>query len=135
MFTSLCIIDMQPYFKSSFGCLNSVLREIRLAKKRKAHIVVVEYDPHEIGQSHSEIFETIGKYKNISIVEKNQMDGSFEVTGALSLIRTKKIRMVGVNRCYCVESTAEGLRDFGFKVDVKDYATSCTCLTKCILKT
>jgi hypothetical protein len=41
--TTLCIIDMQPGFVATPRALPGTLREIRLAKKRKADIVVVEY--------------------------------------------------------------------------------------------
>jgi hypothetical protein len=108
MSTPLVIIDMQYEFSAASKALKGVLKQIRLAKRRKAQIVVVEYTNSD--PTYREIHLSLKNYKNVKWIEKFTDDGF----GAL---RKKvwpkkwpsKLRICGVNRCACVGDTARSI--------------------------
>ena len=110
--TTLCIIDMQPFFNSSQAdfVIEGVLNQIRLAKRRDAGVVLVEYV--SCGGTDKRIKEALKGYKRFYKVRKNSNDGSKVIINAIKCKHSfskKRIRVCGVNTGYCVYETAAGL--------------------------
>ena len=110
--TTLCIIDMQPYFRSSQEdfVIDGVIREVSLAKRRKAGIVVVEYSG--CGKTDRRIKKAIGRYHKVVWIKKGGDDGSRLILKAIGKkwsYSKKRIRLCGVNTGWCVFDTAVGL--------------------------
>ena len=124
MRTALCIVDMQPSFRASALCLDAVLREIKLAKKRKALIVLLEYEEEE--PSYKKILDSLADYRDVCYYTKDEDDGSSHVLRAIEG-KTKRVRVVGVNGCWCVDETARSLMDLGFDVQTPKEAIACEC--------
>src|SRR5262252_5925956 len=81
----LCIIDMQSAKSAWPGLVDNIIREVTAAKKRRAHIVVVEYhnggsDPHP---TTPEIINAIGR-AHYSHVTKTEIDGGKLVLAKLA---------------------------------------------------
>lgn len=126
MTTALCIVDMQYKFSSHEECLEGVLYQIYLAKRRNAPIVVLEYEDY--GPTHDRIQKALENYSEVSVVIKSTDDGSREFLGEFdSDPDFDRVRVVGVNTCYCVFETAAGLISEGFIVEIPKSATACTC--------
>lgn len=119
---TLVIIDMQPYFAAA--CNNKVLirninSEIKRARSLNNHIMFVRY----IGCgsiTRSLKYATDG-YPNVSVVEKDDMDGGDLVLARLKDIGRTHLRMCGVNTEQCVFETVLSVADFyprRFKIEV-----------------
>ena len=132
MATVLCVIDVQEKFSAAKKVVSEVVHQIKLARKRKAGVLIVEYgnDP-----SYEEVYDALKGYKDWMVVKKDSDDGSMEVMHAMDKhprFRGMKVRVCGVNACACVKATAIGLRDSGLfsKIEVAEAATDCTCNSK-----
>jgi nicotinamidase-related amidase len=125
MKTALCVVDMQPGFGASWACLEGVLREVRLAKKRNAPIIVLEYEG--VGPTHYEILKTLSNYQNVVFASKDENDGSPQAFPILKKFNTNKTRIVGVNTCFCVMDTILGLIERDVEVNLIETATNCEC--------
>lgn len=129
MARTLLIIDMQEGFRSaqSLQLQERIAHEVKLAKKRGAAIVVVEYDG--FGKTHVPIQEAIGDYKLQATVHKNRDDGSEEVFIAANEngFDIKHWRVCGVNIAYCVNKTVSGLRGLMAGVDIEVKEDACNC--------
>jgi nicotinamidase-related amidase len=104
--TTLCIVDMQTEFaKPAKKCLNEVCRQIKLAKRRNAGIIILEYK--HCGPTLPEIKSLLKSYKRKTYKQKTMNGGGTEVLAAARRkgFPTNKIRFVGVNRSYCVYET------------------------------
>lgn len=118
----LCIIDMQATFEASMepSIKTPILREIELAKKNNQNIIIVEYTSicYNYKPTFDWITSAIGTYKKSQLVLKCNDSGSHEVNAALKakLIKTRNIRVVGVNTEQCVCDTAVGLAKLGYNV-------------------
>ena len=105
--TTLCIVDMQTVFKKpAKKCLEEVCRQIKLAKRRNAGIVVLEYE--DCGPTLPEIKRLLKSYNRKTYKQKTMDSGGKEVLAAARRkgFPTHKIRFVGVNRSCCVYETA-----------------------------
>lgn len=129
MARTLLIIDMQVGFRSAknLDLQERIAHEVRLAKKRRAAIVVVEYDG--FGKTHDPIHNAIGDYKLQATVHKNRDDGSEEVVVAANKngFDVKHWRVCGVNIAYCVNKTVSGLRNLLKDVDIEVKEDACNC--------
>lgn len=110
--TTLCIIDMQPFFSSAQEdfVIEGVLNQVRLAKQRNAGIVVAEYEG--CGSTDERIMSAIGSYRRVVKIIKNSNDGSRDIIDAIKRKHSfskKRIRICGVNTGHCVYETAAGL--------------------------
>ena len=120
---TLVIIDVQPVFRAakSKRIENPILREIKLAKKNKYPIIVVEYrkkGPSWI-QSRTCSFVTKELGGNCVYVTKERDDGASVIAPALRKItKSKTIRVVGVNTGACVIETVNGMIRRGYKVQI-----------------
>lgn len=125
--TTLCIIDMQSRFSPTANyCLNNVCHQVKLAKKRKAWIVVIEY--RNCGKTFKEIKSLLASYKQVIYVEKNNTGGGKEFLEAAKKanFNTNKVRFVGVNRTCCVLETVKEIIDLiNCRVEIVTNATWC----------
>lgn len=106
---TLCIVDMQPFFKASGEVLASVIKQIEDAKKSNSGIVILEFEG--CGPTHDKILSVLGNYEYKAFAKKDQDDGSREFLKAArkSKFSVERVAVVGVNRGYCVLATAAGL--------------------------
>lgn len=109
--TTLCVVDMQDFFSTSVYCLDGVLKEIKLAMRRKAPIVVLEYNG--CGRSTDPIRKVLRNYRKKRYVTKHDDDGGQELLEILDKKgwSQEKIRFAGVNRSACVLETVDRVRD------------------------
>lgn len=125
MSIALCIIDMQlDFFETGEPALDKVLHQIKLAKRRKAPIVVVEYD--ECGSTLGPIRRALKGYPNVASCTKHS-DGGGNVVARI-MKKNKfgdRVRLVGVNTSYCVYSTAVELKNKLKHIEVSKTATNC----------
>lgn len=102
---------MQPDFPSSLDTfvIEGVLNQIRLAKRRKAGIVIIEYIGS--GKTGNRILKSLTTYQHVICVKKSTNDGSRSIVNAISKHNFSKqcIRLCGVNTGACVFQTAIGL--------------------------
>lgn len=113
MSTVLCVIDVQPRFKSAAEhVIPEVVHQIKLAIKRKSPIVLVEYGIEF--PSYDEVYEAFycANPTLRTIVKKTQDDGSDDIIDGMKVkdFKFNRIRLCGVNTCSCVEKTARGLK-------------------------
>jgi len=104
--TPLIVIDMQPFFSETADkCLAATLDQIRLAKQRKAPIMIVEY--RGCGPSYKQLLDAVDGYDKVTFVKKSSDGGGEPVMNAARAngFQLKKVRVVGVNRSWCVFST------------------------------
>ena len=108
--TVLYVVDMQYGFPASEKIIDETIREIRLARRRKDHIVFVELAPLSNGITHGQLLETAG-VKRTSRIKKRGADGSEEFIAEIKKIglKHKRVRVCGVNRDACVMNTVSGL--------------------------
>lgn len=107
---TLCVVDIQDYFDSSAVRLKQILKEIQLAKRRHAGIVVLEYDG--CGRSNEMILKALRNYDRVRYKTKEHDDGSRELVRVAKQanFNLSKIRFCGVNRSYCVANTVAGFK-------------------------
>ena len=115
MSRTLVIVDMQTGFdETAHRCKEQVIREVKRAKRRGAGIVVLEYtgDFFRYGRTYLEIRKLLKGYGRKTFAKKRNDDGSKECIRAANRngFPLDKVRVVGVNRSYCVWGTIDGLR-------------------------
>lgn len=112
MKTTLCIVDMQTTFAGTPKALEGTLNQIRLAKRRKSGIVVLELV--NCGETVPEIHTALNNYdpRKVNFISKIGGDGSKEFIQAAEAkdMWLKRIRVCGVNTCACVMNTISGLQ-------------------------
>lgn len=120
---SLAVIDMQDYFSNSQHCLDGVLHEIRHAMKEKMPIFIVEYwcDGMKLSDTNRPILELLKGYRHKVFVEKHNDGGGYEMAEVAKEknFTIENIRMVGVNRSFCVHDTAWQLMDISMDNEQK----------------
>jgi len=124
--TTLCIVDMQPFFSTAKHCLDAVCHQVKLAKKRKAGIVVLEYSG--CGTTYPEIKILLASYKHVTYITKHRSGGGSKFLEAAkkAKIKTNKVRFVGVNRGYCVfETIKEITNSIDCRAEIVGKATWC----------
>ena len=130
--TTLYVVDMQPGYAGSLHIINEVIREIKLAKRRKDIIAFVTLCANSgYGETHPQLIDAAkeGGYERVLHTTKLGGDGSQELIALMNSVSTplKRVRVCGVNRSACVWNTVYGLVNFvprGFKIEVACNATS-----------
>lgn len=118
---TLIIIDMQPGFMASHkSTLNeNIMREIKIAKKNKQGILILEYDRKLSGRTHKEILNQIRNYPFKVVVEKLNCDGCEEVLEQFKehplFLNKNHIKICGVNTDECVNDTTVSLYEQLYK--------------------
>ena len=123
---SLAVIDMQDYFRNSRHCLAGVLHEIEHAMREKMPIFIVEYwdrcYQHDgpdyesrLSDTNQPILDLLKGYRHKVFVKKYNDGGGYEIQEAAieKNFNISNMRMVGVNRSFCVYRTADQLIDIG----------------------
>lgn len=112
MKTTLCIVDMQPTFPGTAKALKGTLHQIKLAKRRKSDIIVLEI--FDRGDTVKEIHDSLVSYdiNKVRFASKTGSDGSREFIQAAKDkgFWLDRIRVCGVNTCACVIRTLEGFK-------------------------
>lgn len=110
---TLAIVDMQWYFGASrkTSVINACKREIQKAMKARAGILFIEYQNCRSTISSLKKMVHEAKYSKVATVVKSDDDGSPEVIDSIRHMKfsNKRIKVCGVNTCYCVQSTVQGL--------------------------
>lgn len=133
----LCVIDMQAGFSSSDDALNGCIRLVKNAVNKKMPIIFVEYEGY--GPTLSTL-TNIAKETKPMFCQKQTDDGAREIVMALEEVgynyRDYKIRVCGVNACYCVKDTYEQLKSY-YRANLKPMVSgmACTCNDKYCFKT
>lgn len=109
----LMVIDMQwtfPVARRESLKLN-VRKEIALAKRRNAPIILVEYE--DSGPTLPELLRTLNGYEHCYKITKNDDDGSTEILGVLAELPrfVPKWRICGIHLEHCVWDTIMGLKN------------------------
>ena len=95
---TLCIIDVQVPFHAAGreSLLDNVVRLVKNAKRRRAGIVLVEFEG--FGSTHIAIQQAIGSYERCITTIKSDCDGSEEIIDACRErgFNTRKIIICGV---------------------------------------
>jgi nicotinamidase-related amidase len=107
----LVIVDMQQKFRASLKAVKGVNEEIVVAKRKKWHIVFLEY--FNCGSTLSEVKNTLGKYGKIGVAVKHEDNGAAHVARYCQRQNhcPRLIRVCGVNANACVKETAAGLAE------------------------
>ena len=110
---TLCVIDVQVPFHAAGrkSLLDNIVRLVKNAKRRKAGIVLVEFEG--FGSTHIAIQQAIGSYERCITTIKSDCDGSEEIIDACRErgFNTRKIIICGVETNNCVMATLDGLDD------------------------
>lgn len=126
---TLCVIDMQPYFRSSRAIVENVVEQINRFRRMECPIILVEYNSY--GPSYDEIYKALVGYNNSLLkVTKCGDDGGREIISAASEANIPINNMVvcGVNICYCVLGTAARLACCAdSKIIPETKALNCSC--------
>ena len=107
---TLVVIDMQTDFEAANydWLVDNIVEDIKLAKRRRANILVVEYC--DCGDTHERIVEAIGDYLHAYTIEKWDDDGSEEIMDAIEDYKLfPELHICGINYSACVERTIRGL--------------------------
>jgi nicotinamidase-related amidase len=128
MVPTLCIVDVQPYFEAADHVIKSVVNQIHAHRRLGSQIILVEFDPANLGHSAEEVLVALSDYGKAHRVTKYGDDGSFVV---LRLAEEKKISLkhvniCGVNTCCCVRETGVGLVEEGSNVTLIKEASWCS---------
>ena len=115
----LLIIDMQPRYDASSNpeLLNSIEYQIKIAKKCKYKIIVVELHHYFKGKLHRlyttrpRLLKKVKNYSQYQLVNKTGADGSSEILVACEKRRwkPKKFIVTGIHSRFCVAATVRGL--------------------------
>ena len=139
----LVVVDMQPYFAASRkpSVIEANVNLVRRFRRMNRPIAIVEYygggDYLEDGDgdTHRPIMKELDGYSRFGVLWKNDDDGSSVVQDWLSEMKIipSKFWVTGVNGCWCVASTAEGL-ELRYPDVVVRYvkkAINCSCSSGC----
>lgn len=122
----LIVVDMQPGFSAPADkALLGVLAKVRRAKNMGEPVVLLEYGGH--GSTLKPIRDLV---PNAPVVTKHWDDGAPALEASGLLPRNDRVRLVGVNTCYCVAATAIGLKSRG--IDVGIYVKGCACTSPAV---
>lgn len=119
---TLAVIDMQDYFGNAQHCLDGVLDEVKHAIKNNMPVMVVEYwdrcyrdsaRPRRLSKTNKPIRDLLHGYKHKAYVKKYNDGGGYEIEKVAKKrnFTIENIRLVGVNRSYCVYQTADQIMD------------------------
>lgn len=126
--TALVVIDMQPYFlergsKANSTVVAGVISAIQEARSGDQTIIIVEYKPHLLGQTHQDIIQAVSGYNKVITLAKYHNDGSSVIKEELvrQRVTLSELKICGLNTSACLMETINGLqnqmsRDVNFSV-------------------
>jgi len=122
----LVIIDMQKDFQAALGSeiIKEILKQINISKGQNLPIVFVRY------QGEGEIVPCLlkrAKKRMVFFITKDDCDGSREIISLLKKkkIKSRKLRICGVNTDECVQETVKGLLDREPSIDLEVVKKGC----------
>lgn len=121
---ALIIIDMQPYFDHNGvvdKIINACKKEVIKAIEKEMRIVFVEWV--DVGATHIELRKLTENYDKLSIVTKDDNDGSQVIVNEIGK-RYDCFRICGVYTGECVMETIEGLVDLCPNVNIEVVASA-----------
>jgi nicotinamidase-related amidase len=131
MARTLVIIDMQPNgftTAQNENVVRNILKEIKLARRRFAGIILVEYVGY--GLTDIRIRHALNGYVRASTIHKRNDDGGAQVV-KIAKQRDYDLscwRVCGVNVAHCVNATVTTMRELldpETKIEVKKKACNC----------
>lgn len=126
---TLCIIDMQPYFKTATKSLaDRIAQEIRKSQKRREGIILLEY--YNLGNTYKNILNELRSYDRQTTIAKYADNGANELLAAARSLRfnMSHFRICGVNTCACVRETFWGVHNrTEAKVTLLSDLVNCEC--------
>lgn len=129
----LVVMDMQPGFKAAQDAITQwfVKQEVTRAREEGRPIIIVEYDPHEMGHTYESITSLIEGYDRGVIIPKCDDDGSAEIlrTCEAKGFMTASFRMCGVNSDACLLETIQALAEKLPACSITVPQDACNCLT------
>jgi nicotinamidase-related amidase len=109
------IIDMQACFEAAcrYEVVLGVVKEITVAMKQRAPILIVEYKFPSSGKTHKGLMEIIDDYPHMTLVRKTEDSGAEAIKQAIvkKKIPHRYFRVCGVNADCCVQATINDLLD------------------------
>ena len=108
---ALVVIDMQKEFSDTAEpIIPKVVQQIKRAKKENYYIILVKYAMSIYGPAiYKELLDAVRGYKKSKIINKDNDDGSREVSRTFANQRNISVDICGVNLSACVSDTAYGL--------------------------
>lgn len=129
----LVVIDMQPGYPASQDVITQwfVKQEIERAIKLNLPILLVDYDPHEMGEIYPAFTDLVKGYRLSKPVSKHTTDGSKEVARACLKhgFSLSNLRVCGVNSDACVLETVQSLVEQHTDCHITVVQDACNCLT------
>ena len=120
----LAIIDMQREFAvTAEPLIPAVIKRIERAKKKKQHIIFVEYASRT--STYRVLLDVVEDYKLVKKICKYSDNGAKEIAQALGNYRDIEIDVCGVNLGACVQDTAYGLLKYKRFRKVNILVTAC----------
>lgn len=114
---TLIIVDVQPGFifmrSPSFDrMIDKLQKEIILAKKKNAGIILLEYEKH--GSTIPELRGLLDNYDQYSIIRKDSDNGGIEVIDEIfeKHYDNKEIKVGGIYADLCVKATVQTLHQY-----------------------
>lgn len=129
----LVVIDMQSFFPASNNpsTVRAVMREVEAAVKANQPVILVEFEPEQVGRTHDCILRLLKHYGAVVSVTKTDADGSREVLEACLIngIPSNQLRVCGVNSDACVLETIQGFLNLAPESRITVVKDACNCLT------
>lgn len=129
----LVVMDMQPGFPAAQDAITQwfVKQEITRAREEGRPILIVEYDPHEMGETFDSIKSMLEGYDRAAIISKAGDDGSIEILDKCAErgFSIASFRMCGVNSDACLLETIQALVETLPDCRVTVVEDACNCLT------
>jgi nicotinamidase-related amidase len=123
----LVIIDMQEEFEASLEkeVNQEILRQIKLANRRKAPIVFVRF--RGMGEINLSLIEQAEKGISLFTTKKDD-NGSANILYKLNQqgVSSDRLRICGINTEYCVLATVNGLIEIKPTIDIEVVKKGCT---------
>ena len=125
---ALLIIDMQEFFTASKKqrTINECVKLIQEAKKKRQHIILVEYT--SFGNTLSQLTNMLSKYGKLHKIEKATDDGGDNVHRYIlkEKLNISSFTVCGVNSDACVRETSERLAELGYNIVIVKSACNTT---------
>jgi len=130
----LIVIDMQSdEFPASRDerTIAAVEREIRLAVENGWGIVIVEFDPNEVGSTNPRLMRLVDGYPRLAVVSKSTDEGAKEIFEAIieNGFWPEHLRVCGCNSDACVLGTVQDYAEMVPSSHIKVIKDACNCLT------
>jgi len=129
----LVVMDMQPGFPAAKDAITQwfVKQEVARAREEGRPVIIVEFDPHEMGHTFDSITELVEGYDLAVVITKSGDDGSTEILAACAKkgFSTQSFRMCGVNSDACLLESIQAMAQKLPECRITVVQDACNCLT------